>query len=67
VASVYRHFGLTLPTAATQAMQHLVETAPDGGYGPRAYRFEDHGLDPEAERKKFRPYLQHYHITPEPV
>ena len=67
VDSVYRHFGLELPEAAAQAMQRLVETQPNGGYGPRDYRFGDHGLDPEAERAKFRPYLVHFGITPEAV
>jgi len=65
VDAVYQHFGLTLPTTAAQAMTHFVEARPDGGYGPHAYRFEDHGLDPDAEREKFRPYLLHFDIKPE--
>jgi hypothetical protein len=65
VDAVYRHFGLSLPTSAAQAMRRVVATQSHGGYGPHAYRFEDHGLDPKAEREKFRPYLLHFGITPE--
>ena len=63
VDAVYQHFGLTLPTEAAQAMTRFVETRPNGGYGPHTYRFEDHGLDPEVEREKFRPYLLHFGIV----
>jgi len=65
VDAVYRHFGLPLPTATAQAMQRVVATQPNGGYGPHTYRFEDHGLDPETEQEKFRPYLLHFGIVPE--
>jgi hypothetical protein len=65
VNSVYRHFGLTLPTAAAEAMKRFAATKPNGGHGPRAYRFEDHALDPEAEGEKFRPYMLHFGIRSE--
>jgi hypothetical protein len=65
VNSVYRHFGLTLPTAAAEAMKRFAATKPNGGHGARAYRFEDHALDPEAEGEKFRPYMLHFGIRSE--
>ncbi len=58
---------MTLPTAVAQAMKRSAEIQPNGGYGPHAYRFEDHGLDPQEEREKFRPYLLHFGIAPKEV
>jgi hypothetical protein len=38
---------------------------PGGGYGPRDYRFADHGLDAGIERDKFRGYMMHFGVQPE--
>jgi hypothetical protein len=65
VEQVYGHFGLALPSAAVCAMERYVAAQPNGGYGRHAYRFEDHGLDAEAERKKFRGYMLRFGVTPE--
>jgi hypothetical protein len=67
VEQVYGHFGLALPSAAVCAMERYVAAQPNGGYGPHAYRLEDHGLDAEAERKKFRGYMLRFGVTPEAV
>jgi hypothetical protein len=65
VESVYRHFGLTVPIAASRQMDRMVKRQPNGGYAPRAYRFADHGLDAAAERTKFRDYMVRFGIQPE--
>jgi hypothetical protein len=65
VESVYRHFGLSMAPDAAAAMERSVARAPNGGYGKHDYRFEDHGLDAEAERARFRPYMLRFGITPE--
>ena len=65
VEQVYGHFGLALPTAAMHRMEQLVAGQPNGGYGAHAYRFEDHGLDAEAERNKFRDYMLRFGVVPE--
>ena len=65
VEQVYGHFGLALPSAAVRGMERYVAAQPNGGYGRHAYRFEDHGLDAEAERKKFRGYMLRFGVTPE--
>ena len=46
-------------------MRRYVAAQPNGGYGLQAYRFEDHGLDADAEAEKFRPYLLHFGIERE--
>ncbi len=63
VAALYRHFGLPLAPAAAAAIAQYARERPHGGYGPRDYRFEDHGLDEAAEREKFRSYTERFGIT----
>ncbi len=63
VAALYRHFGLEPTPATASAIEAYVRRQPRGGYGPRDYRFEDHGLDADAEREKFRDYIQRFGVT----
>ncbi len=65
VARLYRHFGLTLTPETVAAIGHYAQQRPNGGYGPRDYRFEDHGLDADTEREKFRGYMMRFGIRPE--
>jgi hypothetical protein len=62
VARLYRHFGLDLSPGTEAAVQRHARQQPRGGYGPRNYRFEDHGLDAAAEREKFRGYIQRFAV-----
>jgi len=54
-----------LPAVARKAMEASVRANPNGGYGRHDYRFDDHGLNAEAERQKFRSYLLRFGVTPE--
>ena len=65
VETVYRHFGMTLSSEAASAIDAYATEKPTGGYGVHKYRFEDHGLDEEQERAKFRPYMVRFGVTPE--
>lgn len=65
VEQVYAHFDLPLPRPAAARMQGYVAAKPNGGYGAHTYRFEDHGLDADAERAKFRPYMLRFGVAPE--
>jgi hypothetical protein len=67
VEQVYAHFELPLPQPVTALMQRYVAAQPNGGYGAHEYRFEDHGLDADAERAKFRPYMLRFGVAPELV
>jgi hypothetical protein len=62
VAALYRHFGLALAPDVAAAVDRYAKQRPNGGYGPRAYRFEDHGLDAGAEQEKFHGYVRHFDI-----
>jgi hypothetical protein len=65
VDQVYRHFGLELDETTVAAMGRYVVERPKGGYGPRDYHFEDHGLNAAEERTKFLPYMLRFGIAPE--
>ncbi len=65
VEHVYRHFDLTPPADGFTGIEEYVRDRPNGGYGPRTYRFEDHGLNETAERAKFRPYMVRFGIAAE--
>ncbi len=67
VGTVYRHFGISQPAALAPAVARFAAAEPNGGYGLHRYRFADHGLDAAAEREKFRPYLAHFDVAPEPA
>jgi hypothetical protein len=65
VAAIYRHFAITLTPAAADAIRRVVAAKPDGGYGPRRYRFAEHGLDAARERERYRRYTAYFAIRPE--
>jgi hypothetical protein len=63
VTKLYRHFGLAPASTTVTAIEHYVRQRPRGGYGPRNYRFADHGLDEAAETAKFRGYVQRFGLA----
>ncbi len=65
VDAVYRHFGLVMTDNVAKRVQSHVKALPNGGYGKHHYRFEDHGLNEEAERDRFRPYMIRFGIAAE--
>jgi hypothetical protein len=66
VAQVYDHFHLDLDTRTAGRIARAVDEQPNGGYGRHSYQFEDHGLNAETERQKFREYIDFFGIEPEP-
>jgi hypothetical protein len=65
VSALYQHFDLPVRPDHIANISRYTAERPRGGYGPRDYRFEDHGLDGALEREKFRPYMVHFGIEPE--
>jgi hypothetical protein len=65
VQSVYRQVGMEMSEATEGRIEDTVKARPGGGYGPRDYRFADHGLDAGIERDKFRGYMMHFGVQPE--
>jgi hypothetical protein len=67
VVSIYRHFGMSLAPEAAARIGRLVAAKPNGGYGARHYRFEDHGLDAVRERERYGRYVARFGIRAEPA
>ncbi|HUA78664.1 MAG TPA: sulfotransferase [Acetobacteraceae bacterium] len=67
VTALYRHFNIPEPDGLAAAVARFAAAEPNGGYGVHRYRTEDHGLDADREREKFRPYLMHFDVAPEPA
>lgn len=65
VTALYRHFGLDISPDHVARIRKYTAERPRGGYGPRQYRFADHGLDGALEREKFQPYMMRFGIEPE--
>jgi hypothetical protein len=65
VQSVCGHVDLPMAEATAGRIEAYVKARPAGGYGPRNYRFADHGLDAGVERDKFRGYMMHFGVQPE--
>ena len=65
VEGVYRHFAMTMSDHTGKAINDYVSAAPKGGYGAHHYHFEDHGLNEDQERAKFRPYMIRFGVTAE--
>jgi hypothetical protein len=63
--SVYGQLDMEMSQATARRIEAYVKARPDGGYGPRNYRFADHGLDAGTERDKFRGYMMHFGVQPE--
>jgi len=67
VQGAYQHFGMTLSDTTADAIERYVAARPRGGYAEHLYHFEDHGLNEQAEREKFRPYMIQFGIAAEAV
>jgi hypothetical protein len=65
VTALYQHFGLDIRPDHVASIRRYTAERPRGGYGPRHYRFEDHGLDGALEREKFQPYMMRFGIESE--
>jgi hypothetical protein len=62
---IYEHFDLELTAAAETAMQRFLVEHPKDKGGMHRYSLEKFGLNPEAERRRFQPYLDCFGIEPE--
>jgi hypothetical protein len=65
VSAIYRHFGMTLSPDAAGRIARLVAAKPNGGYGARRYRFEEHGLDAARERERYQRYVARFRTRAE--
>ena len=67
VSALYQNFGRTLGGRAEAALKRALVQRPNGGYGQNHYSFEDYGIDPAAEGRRFSTYVAYFRIEPERV
>jgi hypothetical protein len=60
VRRVYRHFDLSLTDGVEGHMRRFLAENPQGKHGPHRYDLAQFGLDPEAERERFRAYRERF-------
>ncbi len=65
VEQIYDACGSTLEPAARDAIAAYVESHPKGKFGSHRYDLAAFGLDADALRERFAPYVARYGIAPE--
>ena len=65
ISEMYRHFGLAMTSSGEQGLKSAIAHRPNGGYGQNFYKFEDFGLNPSAERKRYSTYMSYFRMQPE--
>lgn len=64
VREIYRHCALELSDAAEQRMRAYVRSAENAKMQPRIrMRVSDFGIDPEALRRQFAPYMEAFRVA----
>lgn len=65
VVALYQHFGVSLSAEAKARIRRLIAATSPRGERAGAYRMEDFGLEPKAERRRFGDYIAHFRIDAE--
>ncbi len=60
--NIYAHFGLSMGPAVEAAMESHVGNNPQGKHGSHDYSLEEWGLDADAVRERFAPYIERFGI-----
>ena len=60
--SIYDHFGLAMAPDVEAAIRAHIEANPQGKHGSHDYSLEEWGLDADAVRERFAPYIQRFGI-----
>jgi len=62
VDRIYSQFGLALGSAARSTMEEYVAAHPKDAHGSHQYALDDWGLDADAVRARFAPYVERFDI-----
>jgi len=63
--ATYEGLALTWPAGHDRVVTDYLALKPKDKHGAHAYSLQDVGLDPDAVRKSFGPYVSHYRIAEE--
>ena len=65
VENIYDAFDIPMTAEARTAMRGFIEDNPKGKHGAHRYTPEEFGVDPEAVRSEFRPYIERFDLAPD--
>jgi hypothetical protein len=65
VEKIYASFGLPMTDLAATRMKAFIADNPKGKHGIHRYSPEDYGVEPDATREAFRPYMERFGLAPE--
>jgi sulfotransferase family protein len=67
VEKIYRAFDLPLRDEAARRMKAFIADNPKDKHGIHRYSPHEYGIDPDAIRESFRPYMDHFGLEPETI
>jgi hypothetical protein len=62
VERIYNHFDMPIEPEARTAFEAHVEANPKGKHGKHQYALEEYGLEADAVRERFAPYIERFGI-----
>ncbi|MBW2274089.1 MAG: sulfotransferase [Deltaproteobacteria bacterium] len=62
VERIYEHFDMPVEASARSAFEAHTDANPKGKHGKHKYALEEYGLDAEAVRRRFAPYIERFGI-----
>lgn len=62
IAMLYGQLGLPFTLGVEMRVGRAIAERPKGGYGDNHYELSDYGLDPEAERQRYRSYINQFGV-----
>jgi hypothetical protein len=65
ISDIYDAFGLPMSDDGAARMQAFIADNPKGKHGLHLYTPEEYGIDPDAVRREFRPYIEQFALAPE--
>jgi hypothetical protein len=65
IEKIYDAFDLPMSDAGASAMREYIAEHPKGVDGIHRYEPEEYGIDPDAVRREFAPYIEHFDLKPE--
>lgn len=65
VEQIYDAFGLPMTGVAADRMKAFIADNPKGKHGIHRYEPHEFGIDPDAIRESFRPYMERFGLEPE--
>jgi hypothetical protein len=66
IEKIYDALGLPMTETGAARMRAFIADNPKGKHGLHLYTAAEYGIDPDAVRGAFRPYIDQLELRPEP-